>query len=433
MGHEGGDALTTLFIASVGGSRAPIISALAARRPDFALFVVTRREGSQPGSAEEVPPILEAAQLSAMPHQLLTVPADDPEAAFLALRETLRQLRERYPKARLVFDYTGGTKSMTSALFQCALATPAAELQFMAGRRENLDRVTSGTERPTPIPIAWLIAERTEARLRVYWRDFAYAECAAGARTLLADIETDEKSPPAAKQRLRDLADAAEAFDLWDRFRHADAAQILARVVARHPDLAPFSDLAGRCRDSEAQRLVDLWRNAERCAKRGRYDDAVARCYRLIEWVGQWRLRSQYRIEVDDIDWSRITDQEVIRAGIADRQSSNAKTLSGLVQTLKLAAAKEPEGAIDRFLRDPYPGTYSGKRGKDGERRLRDMIDLRNKSILAHGATPLGLEDWQRFAEFMGHFRSRVVVPLLRAVNAATDPPQLPDTPPDTF
>ena len=394
---------------------------------------MTRRDGTQPGSAEEVPAILQAAQLPALPHELLTVPADDPEAAFLHLREALRRLRDRYPKARLVFDYTGGTKSMTTAILECALATPGAEVQFMAGRRENLDKVTPGTERPTCIPIDWLIAGRVEARLRASWRDFAYAECAAGARALLDDIDTDEKAPPAAKQRLRDLADAAEAFDLWDRFRHADAAQLLARMAAHHPDLAPFSDLAGRCRDSEAQRIADLWRNAERCAKRGRYDDAIARCYRLIEWVGQWRLRSHHQIDVDALEWSRITDQEVIRAGIADRRSSNAKTLSGLVQTLKLAAAKEPEGAIDRFLRDPYPGRYSGKKGKDGEGRLRDMIDRRNASILAHGATPLGSEDWQRFAEFMGHFRSRVVAPLLRAVNAETDPPQLPDTPPDTF
>lgn len=430
MGDEGGEALTlTLFIASVGGSRAPIISALAARRPDFALFVVTRREATQPGSADEIPAILQAAQLSALPHELLTVPADDPEAAFLDLREALRRLRDRYPRARLVFDYTGGTKSMTTAILECALATPGAEVQFMAGRRENLDKVMPGTERPTRIPIDWLIAERIEARLRASWHDFAYAACAAGARALLDNIDTDEKAPPAAKQRLRDLADAAEAFDLWDRFRHAEAAQILECVAAHHPDLVPFRDLAGRCRDSEAQRIVDLWRNAERCAERGRFDDAVARCYRLIEWIGQWRLRSEHQIDVDALNWSRITEQEATRAGIADRRNNRAKTLSGLVQTLKLAAAKEPEGAIARFLRDPFPG----KKGKDGEGRLRDMLELRNRSILAHGTAALGHNDWQRLCDFMSVLQDRVLNRMLRTVGADPDPPQLPRVPPDTL
>ncbi len=395
--------------------------------------MVTEQEGTQPGSADEVPAILEGAQLSAMPHRLLAVPADNPEAIFLAVREAVRDLRLQYPKARLVFDYTGGTKSMTSALFQCALATPAAELQFMAGRRENLVQVTPGTERPTRMPIDWLIAERSEARLRDSWRDFAYAECARGAQALLAGLETDEKAPEAARQRLRDLAEAAEAFDLWDRFRHDCAAKRLQPLAQRHSDLKRFADLARRCNGSEPQRIADLWRNAERCAKRGRYDDAVARCYRLIEWVGQWRLWSKHRIDVNAIDWSRITAEEAIAAGIEDRRNSNAKTLSGLFQTLKLAAVKEPGGRIDCFLRNPYPGTYSGKRGKTGEGRLKDMIERRNKSILAHGTTPLDEQDWQRFAEFMDQFCRCVVSPWLHAAGADPNPPQLPAAPPDSL
>lgn len=374
-----------------------------------------------------MPAILQAAQLSAMPHQLLTVPADDPEAAFLALRETLRQLRERYPRSRLVFDYTGGTKSMSTAILECALSTPGAAVQFMAGRRDNLDKVTPGTERPTAMPIDWLIAERVEARLRASWRDFAYAECAAGARTLLDDIETDEKAPPAAKQRLRDFADAAEAFDLWDRFRHADAAQILARVAARHPDLAPFSDLAGRCRDSDAQRIADLWRNAERCAKRGRYDDAIARCYRLLEWAAQWRLLEAHGIDTGNVRWELISEEEVRRADI--RTPRGNRTLSGLTESFRLLATKEPGGEFARFLDAPFPG----KKGKTGLDRLHVILALRNKSILAHGASPLAKDDWDRCAAYLHVFLASALAPMLRAAGADPDPPQLPDTPPDTF
>jgi len=421
--------VTTLLVASVGGSTDPIVSALVASRPDVALFVVTAQKGTQPGSAEKVPGILEKAGLSALRHELLVVPADDPESIFLALRETLRDLRRQHPKARLVLDYTGGTKSMSTAMVQCALATPGVEVQFMAGRRDTLDKVTPGTERPTQIPIDWLLAERTEAQLRAYWRDFAYATCAAGAKGLLENLEHDEKAPEAARQRLRDLAAAARAFDAWDRFRHDEAAKALATLLPRHPELARFQKLAERCRDSEPQRIADLWRNAERCAASERYDDAIARAYRLIEWVGQWQLTSRHGIDVGRIDWSRITESEVQRAGLQDRHASRAKTLSGLVQTLKLAAAKDEEGEIARFLRDDFPG----KKGKDGEGRLRDMLDLRNRSILAHGQMPLGKADWDRFLAFMEVFRRQVVTPLLRSAGAEPDPPQLPQRPPDTL
>ena len=421
--------MTLILIASVGSSAAPIASALAARRPDVVLFLATDEQESSPGSAKRVPGILERAQRPRQPHAILTVPPDDPEAIFLALRERLRRLREEHPDARLVFDYTGGTKSMTSALFQCALATPGAELQFMAGTRETLDRVTAGTERATRIPVDWLLAERAEARLREAWRSFAYAEAAEGTAALLHDLETDEKAPPEARLRLRDFAEASRAFDHWDRFAHAEAARILGGPAARHPGLAPHARLAAACAQGEAARLADLWRNAERCAARGRFDDAVARCYRLIEWVGQWRLRERHGIDAGSLDWSRITEQEAERARIADRRASGARTLSGLVQTLELAAVKEPEGAIARFLRDPYPG----KKKKDGAGRLRDMLDLRNPSILAHGTKPLGPEEWRRMAEFMEHFRGRVVAPLLREAGADPAPPQLPQAPPGTM
>lgn len=419
--------MSTVLIASVGGSPAPVARAITDRRPAFTLFVATAREGGRPGSASEVAGILERAQAARLPHEILIVPPDDPEAIFLTLREGLRNLAESHPKARLVFDYTGGTKSMTSALFQAALATAGADLQFMAGRRDSLDRVTDGTERATRIPVDWLLAERTEARLRAAWKSFAYAECATGIAALLDDLGTDEKAPPAAKQRLRDLADAAEGFDLWDRFRHAEATQILARLAARHPDLAPFSALAGRCRESEAQRIADLWRNAERCAKRRRYDDAVARLYRLLEWTAQWRLLEAHGIDTGEVRWELISEEEVRRADI--RTPRGNRTLSGLTESFRLLATKEPGGEFARFLDAPFPG----KKGKTGLDRLHVILALRNKSILAHGASPLAKDDWDRCAAYLHVFLASALAPMLRAAGADPDPPQLPDTPPDTF
>ncbi len=418
--------MSTILIASVGGSPAPIASAIAAKRPNSILFLATATEGDRPGSQSEIAGILQRAQATSLPHAILLIPPDDPEAIFLALRERLRALRAKHPHARLIFDYTGGTKSMTSALFQAALATPGSSLQFMAGRRDTLDRIADGSERATDIPVDWLLAERTEARLRAAWKRFAYAECANGMRELVDNLETDAKAPDATVQRMRDLAAAAAAFDAWDRFDHDTAARQLGPLSARHAALKRFADLARELSREEGARLSDLWRNAERRACQGRFDDAVARCYRLIEWTAQWHLKRTFEIDTGKLNWEspHLSQQVIDCAGLRDQ--TGKRTLSGLVQALQLAAALEPDGCFDRLLKGPFPE----RRGKTGEKRLRDMLDLRNRSILAHGEKPLGGEDWTKFADFMAHWNSQVLHPLLKAAGICHDPPQLPNEPP---
>lgn len=414
-----------ILIASVGGSVAPIASAVAAKRPDHVVFVASAAQGAQPGSAQLVPEILTQAQRPRQSHEILLVPPDDPEAIFLALRQRLAVLKQEKPGASFLFDYTGGTKSMTGALFQAAIATEKAEVQFMLGRRENLDRITHGTERPVSIATAWLIAERTEQRLRAAWKSFDYATAAAGFAALHDDLGADEKAPEELRRRLADLAQVSHAFDLWDRFRHAEAADYLREVAIRQPQLAPWAKQAQRCASEETARLIDLWRNAERCATRGRYDDAVVRLYRLTEWVSQWWLSYRHGLDTSNMDWSRVTPQEAARA---DMQAQiGKKTTSGLMQNWKLIAAKEPDGPVARFLASRFPHKDPKK---TGEKRLKEMLELRNKSIMAHAESPLSKEDWDKWLAFAEKMRKAVLVPLLRAANMPHDlPPQLPDDP----
>jgi len=54
--------MTLILVASVGGSPQPIASAIAAKRPDVVLFVASPPIGTQPGSAGQVPDILQRAQ-----------------------------------------------------------------------------------------------------------------------------------------------------------------------------------------------------------------------------------------------------------------------------------------------------------------------------------------------------------------------------------
>jgi CRISPR-associated protein (TIGR02710 family) len=189
--------------------------------------------------------------------------------------------------------------------------------------------------------------------------------------------------------------------------------------------LQSYAAAAKAAAGSEPLRILDLWRNAERCAERGRYDDAIARLYRLTEWVAQWWLHHRHGIDTSNMDWSRVSPREVAAAQLGDQQAK--KTLSGLTQAWKLIAAKEPEGPVARFLNGKFPHK---DKNKTGEGRLRDMLDLRNTSILAHGARPLEEADWQKWRAFAEAMRQAVMAPLLREAGAAAElPPQLPQDP----
>ena len=312
---------------------------------------------------------------------------------------------------------------MTAALFQCALAFPQTELHFMAGDRPDLTGISNGTERPHRIAIDWLLAERQEAQLREAWRHFHYAEAAQGAQNLIHKLGADQTTPPATRQRLALLRDASRAFDEWNRFNHAEAAKKLHDLVTDCPNLSPYADQAEAAEKDEAVRLHDLRLNADRCADQGKFDDAVARYYRLIEATGQWQLSHVHGIDSAKLDWSKISTDEARTAGFEHLQGE--KTLSGLVQTLKLAAAKHPGGPIDRFLKEEFPG-----KRKCGEKRLLDMLDMRNNSILAHGSKPLSRSNYEKWRDFMAHWFEHVIGHLQPAETTTKIIGQFPTEPP---
>ena len=416
-----------IMVCTVGGSPQPVISAIRMSRPDFVLFIVTDQEGSQPGSLGQIAGergIAARTGLGADAYACCVVPSDDPDRAFALIAEAIRRHAAHHAAPALIADYTGGTKSMSAALLAAALEVPRATLQVMAGQRRDLVKVADGTERPYEIRPDWMLAAREVARLREGWRRYGYAETAEGLERLIADLGTDAAAAGSALARWRDLAALSAGFAAWDRFEHKTARTLLAPLADRHAAFLRswLERLDALCTDgSEPLRILDLWCNAERRAERGRFDDAVARFYRLIEWVGQWALHARHGIDTSDIKHAPPDPEYARRAGIELRDGQ--KNLGGLMPTLKLLAEYEPQGRVRRFLDDPVPYKPDGR---NGGRELRNMLELRNKSILAHGTRPLAAEDWQRFRTFMQDFAARVVVPEL----GSQWPRQLPDAPP---
>jgi hypothetical protein len=300
--------------------------------------------------------------------EVVTVPPDEPDAAFAVLVEKLRALARYVPGAEIVADFTGGTKSMSAALTLAALDAGVA-LQLVSGERADLVRVRDRTEQAIAIRTKRIAGAREFERLAAGWSRHAYQEAAEGFAQLWSDLKTEGLS----REDLRPLTRAKElsqAFAAWDSFDHKGAFGCLRNNRYDGMTIGGRSDwrdlAAALVREQSASwtalHLRDLWRNAQRCAARGRYDDAVARLYRLWEGIAQWLL------------W-------------ADFQLDTAVVETGLKRSWDLYRHLRPGGEAASFW------------GREWT-RLDEKLRIRNYSILAHGGDRVSRDGWKTLSQW---------------------------------
>ena len=169
--------------------------------------------------------------------------------------------------------------------------------------------------------------------------------------------------------------------------------------------------LTGRDADQEPARLFDLWRNAERRATQGRYDDAAARVYRLLEWSAQWLLRSRCGIDTGDVPPDRVPP------GMALAPGDKGRIQVGLMAAWELLAHHQPDSPAGAFFR--------------AERNaLLDWLRMRNQSILAHGFQAVADSDWRKTMDWVNARLLPMLLQETAGLRIRELPPQLPDRPP---
>jgi len=130
-----------------------------------------------------------------------------------------------------------------------------------------------------------------------------------------------------------------------------------------------------------AENVVDMLENARRrIVDQGRHDDGVARLYRCVEMWHQWRL-GEHSISTEKVDWEKV-DEDVRERFLRETG------LGELPEVLALRHAR----LLDRILGDEDAG---------GDAVLRDLLQKRNRSILAHGLEPIDGKSALRFLEYV--------------------------------
>ena len=154
--------------------------------------------------------------------------------------------------------------------------------------------------------------------------------------------------------------------------------------------------------------IVDLINNAARRIEEAKYDDAVARLYRTIELIAQARLMDMKLIEE-----GRFKDNGVF----AIQLDMLKEKLGGEAVNKYCDGQKDVDvanGVIKLGLSISYAilGDLNDELGMKfkGDRRLQNLLQRRNNSILAHGLAPVEKNTAEELFEIVVEY-ARIVSP----------------------
>ena len=411
------------LVLTVGGSHEPLLAAIEHVRPDFVLFVcsvddpVTGNKGSYTqilsegkiirASFNDSKPTLEnipaQAGLEEDGFKVVQVSSDEIDQAYNVMSHELQLLVSGY--GQVICDYTGGTKSMSSSLVLAAVDNENVQLQVVAGARGNLRKIDSAFQSVQRANVARTRFRDSLNKALTNWQQYNYS-------TALNELNVLKTSNPEDLVALTSAKVASQAFAAWDVFNHEEAREMLNHISKKlTKEKRIYLQQVGMiCSDSKISvpnRIFDLWLNAERCAARGRFDDATSRVYRLSEWCSQWMLQHYKNIDTADISESEIPP--TVRIPYNERKGVY---MASLVQSWDLAAAVCGDSAANFW-----------KRNRD---TVLNLLEIRNNSILAHGYEPISQTNWHEIYAFYTSELLPFMLEEFKVLKISRMPEQLP-------
>ena len=369
---------------------APLVKTIEDSNPDFVVFVCTGE--SEKNTREIVRNLGIKENEDFKIFKLRTV--DDLEKCFTDIAEAFRFLTKReYENGEIDIDFTSGTKAMTSALVLAGLAHDCGKIKYISGERRN-GVVIGGTERfYSFVPNRLKAYERLNlAKRLIYELRFDTA------RDLLEGI--DEKIlDDFNREKKKALFQISVAYGHWDRFMHKKA-----RGEIEKANIQKFQDLKTFALSKETKNLLvkiggdiekegptweimaDIYCNARRRFDEGKYDDALARIYRLTEMLAQWVLLNEYGIETSNIDVKKVPDD--LHPLLENNRNNEGKIQTGLMKDYEILNA----------LEDKLGQTFQKNNS------FQKLLKKRNRTILAHGFFPVNEDEvgdaFKYFEEF---------------------------------
>jgi len=376
-------------------------------RQDIAKALLFSIEKHQPGNivffcstktvSETIPLLEDSLRTKTLKYEVVELPNED-DVQYL-YGQYLDYLKQKGNPEEMIVDFTSGTKAMTAAMFAAAVALEAGQVSYITGPRDETGRVIESTAVETICPVQ-VYAERQIERARLLFNKLDFV-----AAMELTDTLRRILPEGPLKQRAKTIWMLSTAYDYWERFCWKEAANILKKAASPGENLSGI-DLTQLMNQAEfirgvikeewgARRLVELLLNARRRLVQGRLDDALSRMYRAYEYLAQVCLRQH------ELDTSKITPSNLSRYNVSATtierlarkpQSADGTVKLGLREAIELLAElKDNLGLklVSLYWNCPFDPNKPPSANKDSG-PLKNWLESRNNSFLAHGSTPIG-------------------------------------------
>jgi len=385
-----------VMIVSLGGTLAPVIHSLNESRPEYICFFVSEE------TKASIDGILRSLEFKPRHHEWIVT--SNPELLSDCYDAVVREFPPLLQKWGIgphdvCVDYTGGTKTMSSALV-LATVEQSCCYSYVGGSERSkggVGVVIDGKEKKWFLDNPWdRIAVKEKREVAILFNRARYASA-----SQILDRCIDKVSE-GQRPYLKALQDLVTGYDLWDRFKHQEAK---SRLYKSRDVVSAFAQGSGKrvdkvLMDQVQQNLrfledllsmpkpstfycYDLLANARRRADlEQKFDDAVARLYRAIELIAQVELKESYGIETSDVKAESIPEKLRTEYLLKYKDKHDDKI-------------KIPSFAGYRLLKE-----FKNRRGEKFfdlyEREIRSVLNIRNLSILAHGLQSVDEKTFQR-------------------------------------
>ena len=394
-----------VMVCTVGGTPAPLRTSICFHRPSHVIYMASPESRATIRSGIE-----DGLEWRIGDTQTVTL------ANYQDIVQCVRDMRKGIEDALramslpedtpLIADITGGTKIMSAAL-ALVMMEFRSRFSYVGGgarTKDGLGVVESGTESVVQDANPWDVLALREVRALAHSFNHAQFADALATAQVLADHMDDQRR----QKFYAAIADMVRGYMLWDGFDHQKALTILGQAKGR---LAPYDYGSKRLADllkvvkNDVERLealqrdaqwlrgkhppkegevgriylLDLLGNAQRRAEAGHYDDAVARLYSAIEKCAKIALWAGYGIDNSNVRLEQVPEslREEWRSLVAEEGVARV----GLEKSFQLLAA----------LDDPIGKVFLAR-----EKTLKDTLQARNNSLLAHGYVPIDRDKYEK-------------------------------------
>ena len=358
-----------------------IYSSIDSNNPDCVYFIV-----SKASKEKTLNPLLEKIKNN-KPEIIIEIiengEINDIQILYRSYSKIIQELLNKgFLKKNISVDFTSGTKAMSAALVSAALSFEVNKLSYIYGDRDSDGRVKSGSERIISLsPLAIFTVSKLNKFIELF--NIYQFESA-------LNIFENEANHPDYNEVVNTLINIAEMYSAWDKFDFNSSFNFYKKIKIKNTKelqlkgkITNDGKILNDLKEDELDysKVIDLFANAKRRNDEGKYDDGMARLYRLLEMIAQIEFEKTFGCSTSNVLLDKIPNKyhEKLKISYCDPQDKKYKI---------------PLAYTFYILGDC--GNEIGKIFKANETEIKKLLGLRNRSILAHGSNPISKSGFEK-------------------------------------